>query len=113
MHTKTYLLYLQKKKYQKDKGNLSHTHLMLKVNWDKLSNTEKLFIDDIFGSSVVDTSRVDEVDKIVEQGLIDPVVALDDSVEDGSNISNHQTGAIQSQRLSCILPLGDYHILMG
>ena len=30
-----------RKEYQKDKGNLSHTHLMLKINWEKLSEEEK------------------------------------------------------------------------
>ena len=32
-----------RKEYQKDKGNLSHTHLMLKINWEKHLLKKKSF----------------------------------------------------------------------
>ena len=51
-----------RKEYQKDKGNLSYTHLMLKVNWDKLSDQEKI-LNDLIRASVIDIVRVNEVEK--------------------------------------------------
>ena len=33
--------------YQKDAGNLPHTHAMLKVNWDKMTEEEKEFVNDL------------------------------------------------------------------
>ena len=79
-----------RKEYQKDKGNVSHTHLMLKLNWDKLSAEEKEFINDLIRASVIDVVRVDEVDHLIEHGLMESVVDLEKIVEDASNILGHR-----------------------
>lgn len=65
--------------YQKDKGNVSHTHLMLRFE-------EKSFMNDLIRASVIDTIRVDEIDKLVEGGLMKSVHDLDDIVEDDEKI---------------------------
>jgi hypothetical protein len=79
-----------RKEYQKDRGNLSHTHLMLKLAWSKLSEEEKNFIDDLIRASVCDVVRVDEVDHMVEHGLLNSVVDLDEVVKDASTVLGHR-----------------------
>ena len=78
-----------RKEYQKDKGNVSHIHLMLKLNWDKLSSEEKKFINDMIRASVIDVVRVDEVNHLIEHGLMKSVVDLEEIVEDASKILGH------------------------
>ena len=78
------------KEYQKDRGNLSHTHLMLKLLWAKLSEEEKEFMNDLIRASVCDVVRVDEVDHMIEHGLLDSVVDLEEVVNDASKILGHR-----------------------
>ena len=78
-----------RKEYQKDKGNVSHTHLMLKINWDNLSAEEKEFLNDLIRASVIDIVRVDEVDHLIEHGLMKSVVDLEEIVNDASTILGH------------------------
>jgi len=62
---------------------------MLKVNRDKLSDEEKLFLEDLIRASVIDIVRVDEVDKMIDHGLMDSIVDLDSVIEDGKKILGH------------------------
>ena len=63
--------------YQKDRGNISHTHLMAKIVWEKLSAEEKEFLNDLIRASVIDVVRVDEVQKLIEHGIIKSIYDLD------------------------------------
>ena len=58
-----------RKEYQKDKGNLSHSHLMIRLDWSLMSDIESAFVDDLIRASICDIVRPDEVDKFVEEGV--------------------------------------------
>ena len=60
-----------RKEYQKEKGNLSHTHLMAQVRWSKLTDEEKEFVEDLVRASIMDIVRSDEIDKFVDQGVFE------------------------------------------
>ena len=76
--------------YQKDKGNLSHTHLMAKVNWEKLIIEEKEFLDDLICASILDVVRVDEVDHLIDHGIIESSNELDDIIADAATVLGHK-----------------------
>ena len=58
-----------RKEYQKDKGNLSHSHLMIRLNWSLMSDIETEFVNDLIRASICDIVRPDEVEKFVEEGV--------------------------------------------
>ena len=66
-----------RKEYQKDRGNVSHTHLMLKIDWTKLTAEEKTFMDDLIRASVIDVVRVDEVDDLVIETILIEIIQLE------------------------------------
>lgn len=67
---KTFALFARKE-YQKDVGNLSHTHAMLKVNWESLSITEREFVHLLIRASICDVIRSDEVSHFIDENLIE------------------------------------------
>ena len=38
-----------RKEYQKDKGNLSHSHLMVRLDWSQMSEEETEFVKNLSG----------------------------------------------------------------
>ena len=61
-----YLLDMSFKVMQK---NLPHIHAMLKVNWTQLTNDEKLFVNDCIRASVLDIVKVEETNRLIDEGL--------------------------------------------
>ena len=59
-----------RKEYQKDKGNLSHSHLMIRLNWSLMSDIKTEFVNDLIRASICDIVRPDEVEKFVEEGCL-------------------------------------------
>ena len=55
--------------FQGHAGNLPHIHAMLKVNWTKLTNDEKLFVNDCIRASVLDIVKVEETNRLIDEGL--------------------------------------------
>ena len=46
--------------YRQDKGNLSHIHAMIRLNWDEINTDDRMpFIEDLVRASVVDLVRSD------------------------------------------------------
>ena len=56
--------------FQSQAGNLPHIHAMVKVNWEELSCDQKEFVRDCIRASVLDIVRVDEIPRLIEEGLL-------------------------------------------
>lgn len=55
--------------YQKDRGNLSHIHLILEVKWKDLSPEEEGFVEDLIRASILDIVRTEEVESLINEGI--------------------------------------------
>lgn len=62
-----------RKEYQKDRGNLSHAHVMNEVDWENLTDDQIDFVEDLIRASVCDIVRSDEVSEYIEEGIFDSV----------------------------------------
>ena len=51
-------------------GNLPHIYAMMKVNLDELSYEAKLFVDDCIRASILDIIKVEEINCLIDEGLI-------------------------------------------
>ena len=65
---------------------------MLKVNWDNLSDEEKKFMDDLIRASVVDVVRTDEVNHLIEHGLLESMDDLKEVLDDAEKVLGHRCG---------------------
>ena len=55
--------------YQDTKGSLPYNHLMLSIDFDKITTEQKERIDDIIRASYGDLVRPDEVLEYIEEGI--------------------------------------------
>ena len=55
--------------YQKDIGNLSHIHLILQVLWDKLTDEETAFVNDLIWASNNEIVRPEEDEELINEGV--------------------------------------------
>lgn len=76
--------------YQAEVGNLPHIHLMLSINWEKLNQSQKDSINDLIRASVCNIVRHDEVDQLIEEGLLESVDDVEDVENDGKIILPHR-----------------------
>ena len=58
-----------RKENQKDKGNLSHSHLMVRLDWSQISEEETEFVKDLIRASIFDIVRPNEVERYVKEGV--------------------------------------------
>ena len=76
--------------YQYFVGNLPHIHLMLRLNRDKIQSENFLsFIEDLVRASVVDLVRSEEVEDMIEKGLMKNVAEREDVIDLASSILAH------------------------
>lgn len=59
-----------RKEYQQFRGNLSHSHVMIELDWKKMTDEEIEFVDDLIRASVCDIVRADEAKEYVKEGII-------------------------------------------
>ena len=57
--------------YQKDVGNLSHIHFLAELNWSTMNAEEKKFVKDMIRASVLDIVRTDEMQRFIDDGILD------------------------------------------
>ena len=79
-----------RKEYQKDKGNLSHAHMMIRLNWDVMSADERKFVDNIIRASVCDIIRADEIEKYIDHGLMKSHHDIFEVMEDATMFLSHK-----------------------
>ena len=74
---------------------------MLKVNWDKMIEEEKEFVNDLIQASMLDTVIPSEADVFIAEGVIDSVKDIDRITEVGTKVLGH----ICNER--CKIAVGD------
>ena len=74
---------------------------MLKVNWDKMTEEEKEFVNDLIRSSVLDNAISSEADALIAEGVIDFVKGIDRITDVGDKVLCH----ICNER--CKIAVGD------
>ena len=79
-----------RKEYQKDKGNLSHSHMMIRLNWDVMLADERKFVDNIIRASVCDIIRADEIEKYIDHGLMKSHHDVFEVMEDATMFLSHK-----------------------
>ena len=76
--------------FQGQAGNLPHIHAMIKVNWDGLSYEEKLFVDDCIRASVLDIVKVEEINHLIDEGIIKTSADVRNITNLAKNILSHK-----------------------
>ena len=87
--------------YQKDKGNLPHIHLILSVLMEKLTLKDKTRIDNLIRASICSIRTGDEIQDLIDEGVIDNWEDLDSLKTLGKKILSHKC----DQR--CLRRIGD------
>ena len=75
--------------YQPDTGNLSHMHLMQGINKAKLTQEQKDKLDDLIRCSIFDIVRTEEVQGLIDEGIMKSIDELPEFHELCSNILSH------------------------
>ena len=60
-----------RKEYQKDRGNLSHSHMMVALNWASMTQEEEDFVNNLIRASIFDIVKTEEVQRFVQEGIFD------------------------------------------
>ena len=86
---KNVLSLFARKEYQELTGNLSHIHLMLEVNWNKLNDDQTKFVKDLCRCSLMDIVRPREVKRLIGDGTFKTVDDWTDMINDAKNFLGH------------------------
>ena len=78
--------------YQKDKGNLFHQHLVWAHKKDELSHRSTRFFEDLIRTSVFDVIRTDEVQSLMDKGLLKSVDEANDVIDLAKTCLVHKCG---------------------
>ena len=76
--------------YQKLRGNLHHIHLMLEVDNNNLSEEQKKFVNDLCRCSIFDIVRVNEIEKLINDGTFTDLDDYKSMQLDGSQFLAHK-----------------------
>ena len=81
-------------KFQASIGNLPHIHAMLCILWHLITVGQKKFLDELVTASLLDIVRVDNAERLIDEGVITDLV-------DGNFLNQtckrHITTLLQSQ----------------
>ena len=58
-----------RKEYQKDRGNLSHIHLIAELSWRLMSTDEKNFVNNLIHASIYYIVKSDEIQRFIDEGV--------------------------------------------
>ena len=56
--------------YQKERGNISHSHMLVELYFEQMKEDEKSFVDDIIWHRVFDILKTEEVDIFKYDGVL-------------------------------------------
>ena len=70
-----------RRKYQWNSGNISHAHIILAVDFKKLSEEESVFVKRLGQGSVFDVIRSDKIDYFIANNTISSEYEVDNNVE--------------------------------
>lgn len=78
-----------RKEYQKDRGNLSHAHMMIELDWEKMTDEEANFVDDLIRASLCDIVKSSEIPSFIDKGVFEAVEDAFEVSEDGELFLSH------------------------
>ena len=78
--------------YQSDVGNLPHMHMMVAVNTMDMTECQKEKVMDLIRASVIDIVRSDEVEGLVESGILNEYSDVYELQELANSILSHKFG---------------------
>lgn len=94
--------------YQAEVGNLSHIHLMLQVRWNELTEEQRKFMDNLIRADIGSIARSDEVQELIEEGLLSSVDEVEQIKLDAKTFLSHicndrcmQRVGIEDDELNC------------
>ena len=64
-----YCAFCYEKEYQKDRGNLSHIHLIAELSWRLMSTDEKNFVNNLIHASIYYIVKSDEIQRFIDEGV--------------------------------------------
>lgn len=80
---KKLLAIFARREYQSDKGNLSHSHIIIQLDFRNMTTEEKDFVDDLIRASVFDIVRPDEVQRFIDEGVFECVHDIHEVTDNG------------------------------
>ena len=72
-----------KTEYQKTSGNFPHEHTILALNKDTLDSCTNNQLNELISTNVLEINKHDQIDKLIEDGLLRCIDDIDDIVQDG------------------------------
>ena len=79
-----------RKEYQTSKGNLSHSHMMVALDYKLMSIDEKKIVDNLVRASIFDIVKPEEAEKIIEDGIFSTIDDIHTVYNDGINFLPHK-----------------------
>jgi predicted GIY-YIG superfamily endonuclease len=76
--------------YQAKAGNLSHIHLMLEVDWKKMTEEQTKYVNDLCRCSILDIVKPSEIKHLIEDGTFKTVDDWHDTVDDATKFLGHK-----------------------
>ena len=73
-----------RREYQSNSGNLGHAHIILVIQWDALTNEERLFIENLAKGLIIEVLRSDDIESYLEQRIINNKNEVHERVEDAA-----------------------------
>ena len=63
---------------------------MIKINWNSLTNQEKLFLNDYIRASVLNIAKVHEMQRLIDEGLLNDVCEVSKIINLPKKILSHK-----------------------
>ena len=76
--------------FQSQADNLPHIHTMIKIYWNSLTNQEKQFFNDCIRAGVLDIVKVHEMQRLVDEGLLNDVCEVSKITNLAKKILSHK-----------------------
>ena len=77
-------------KFQDQAGNLPRIHAVIKINWDELTCEETLFVNNCIRASVLDIIKIEEMNCLIDDGLIRTSFEVRNIKNFAKNIFSHE-----------------------
>ena len=78
-----------RREYQSESGNVAHSHIILAVDEDQLSDEELEFVNNLAVGSIFDVVKCDDVEDYIKRGIIEHPDDIDDLVTNAALFLSH------------------------
>ena len=89
-----------RREHQSSYGNITHAHIIISVDWDKLSEEKMFFVKKTWTSLYIFVIRSDDIKYFITKNIISSKYEVDNDVESAINFLTHKYNDVFMVKIS-------------